>query len=81
MLYVVLLELWISIPEINHRVRTTTPQLFCLHTLAKYESMPLTDFSKTVNLGVSTVNGVIDRLEAKQYLTRERSSEERGLLS
>ncbi len=63
--------------KLNTELGLTTPQLLCLHALAKSETMTLTDLAKTVNLGVSTVNGIIDRLEAKQYLTRERSSEDR----
>jgi DNA-binding MarR family transcriptional regulator len=67
--------------KLNTELGFTTPQLLCLHALAKSESMTLTDLAKTVNLGVSTVNGIIDRLEAKQYLTRKRSSEDRRKVS
>jgi DNA-binding MarR family transcriptional regulator len=55
----------------------TTPQLLCLHALAKAERMTLTDLAKNVHLGVSTINGIIDRLEAKHYLARHRSTEDR----
>ena len=63
--------------KLNTELGLTTPQLLCLHALAKSESMTLTDLAKEVNLGVSTVNGIIDRLEIKQFLTRNRSSEDR----
>ena len=63
--------------KLNTELGLTTPQLLCLHALAKSDSMTLTDLAKEVNLGVSTVNGIIDRLEAKQFLTRNRSAEDR----
>jgi len=63
--------------KLNTEFGLTTPQLLCLHALVKSESLILTDLAKEVNLGVSTVNGIIDRLEAKQLLTRNRSSEDR----
>lgn len=67
--------------KLNTELGLTTPQLLCLHVLAKSESMTLTDLAKVVHLGVSTVNGIIDRLEAKQYLTRKRSSGDRRKVS
>lgn len=63
--------------KLNLEHGLTTPQLLCLHTLAKSESMILTDLAREVNLGVSTVNGIIDRLEVKQLLSRNRSAEDR----
>lgn len=63
--------------KLNTELELTTPQLLCLYVLAKFETMTLTELAKKVSLGVSTVNGIIDRLEAKRYLTRKRSSEDR----
>jgi DNA-binding MarR family transcriptional regulator len=63
--------------KLNTELGLTTPQLLCLHALAKSESMILTDLAREVHLGVSTVNGIIDRLEAKHFLTRNRSAEDR----
>ena len=63
--------------KLNTELGLTVPQLLCLHALAKSESLTLTDLAKEVSLGVSTVNGIIDRLEAKQLLTRNRSTEDR----
>lgn len=63
--------------KLNNALGLTTPQLLCLHALAKFERMILTDLAKEVNLGVSTVNGIIDRLEIKKYLVRQRSAQDR----
>jgi len=38
--------------------------------------MTLTDLARTANLGISTANGIIDRLETKKYLTRTRCAED-----
>jgi len=63
--------------KLHTELGITTPQLLCLHTVAKSESMTLTNLAQRVNLSVSTVNGIIDRLEARQYLTRKRSVDDR----
>ena len=63
--------------KLNTVYGLTMPQLVCLHTLAKSPRMTLTELARAINLGISTVNGIIDRLEAKQYLTRTRSIEDR----
>jgi len=67
--------------KLNTELGLTTPQLLCLHALAKSKGMTLTNLAKEVNLGVSTVNGIVDRLEVKQYLTRERSVDDRRKIS
>ncbi|MDB2415408.1 MarR family transcriptional regulator, partial [Rickettsiales bacterium] len=55
----------------------TAPQLITL--LAIIDSSPLTiaSISKDVHLSPSTLVGIIDRLEAKGYVKRERSEEDR----
>ena len=62
--------------KLNSEFGLTTPQLLCLQALAESKGMTLTDLARTVNLGISTANGIIDRLEAKKYLTRTRSAED-----
>jgi len=64
--------------KLNTELGLTTPQLLCLDALAKSDTpMTLTMLANAVNLGASTVNGIIDRLEAKQYLVRRRSDQDR----
>jgi DNA-binding MarR family transcriptional regulator len=55
----------------------TTPQLLCLDALGKNDHMITKELARTVNLSESTVIGIVDRLEAKQYVTRHRSQEDR----
>ena len=63
--------------KLNSSLGLTTPQLLCLYTLADAKKMTLSELTKSVNLSGSTVNGIVDRLEAKKYLVRQRSLEDR----
>jgi len=63
--------------KLNVEFGLTTPQLLCLDALARTGETTLSELAKEVNLGSSTVNGIIDRLEAKQYVERNRSTGDR----
>ena len=63
--------------KLNSDLGLTTPQLLCLDVVSKSDTLTLTDLAKNVNLGVSTVNGIVDRLEVKGYLLRKRSVKDR----
>lgn len=63
--------------KINTEFGLTTPQLLCLDALNKNSHIMTKELAKNVNLSESTVNGIVDRLEAKGYLTRNRSKEDR----
>jgi DNA-binding MarR family transcriptional regulator len=63
--------------KLNTEFRITAPQMICLCSLAEKEFMTLSELAADVNLGISTVNGIVDRLEAKGLLTRTRSSQDR----
>ncbi|MDD5698057.1 MAG: MarR family transcriptional regulator [Victivallaceae bacterium] len=63
--------------KLNSRFGLTTPQLLCLHAIKGTEAATLSDLAKAVNLGGSTVNGIIDRLEDKNYVVRQRSTHDR----
>ncbi len=58
-------------------LKITGPQLWCLLSIT--ESGPLTsaDLSRRVFLSPSTLVGILDRLEEKGYIRRERSSKDR----
>jgi len=70
-----------SVDKYSRKIYTelglTTPQLLCLDALGKNDHIITKELAKHVNLSESTVIGIVDRLEAKQYLTRERSKEDR----
>ena len=55
----------------------TGPQVICLLTLADDGPMTATALAKLVHLSNSTVVGILDRLEQKAWIARERSTTDR----
>jgi DNA-binding MarR family transcriptional regulator len=58
----------------------TGPQLICLQTLLEDGPLTTTALAKLVNLANSTVVGILDRLESKDRVTRERSTQDRRVV-
>jgi len=63
--------------KLNSEFKITAPQLICLYSLSRHDGVTLSELAKEVTLGVSTANGIVDRLEAKGLLSRIRSSEDK----
>ena len=63
--------------QINSRFGITTPQLLCLHALEASGPLTLSELSKLLSLSSSTVLGIVDRLEAKNLIRRERLQADR----
>ncbi|MDB2414801.1 MarR family transcriptional regulator [Rickettsiales bacterium] len=61
--------------SIQHDI--TAPQLITLLATAENGPLTIASISKEVHLSPSTLVGIIDRLESKGYVMRERSSEDR----
>ena len=55
----------------------TGPQVICLQSIAEDGPMTVTALAKLVHLSSSTVVGIIDRLEQKGWVERERSQTDR----
>jgi DNA-binding MarR family transcriptional regulator len=55
----------------------TGPQVLCLQTINEDGPMTATALAKLVHLSSSTVVGIIDRLEQKNWVLRERSRQDR----
>ncbi|MFP4378973.1 MAG: MarR family winged helix-turn-helix transcriptional regulator [Candidatus Sumerlaeia bacterium] len=55
----------------------TGPQLHCLNTINENGPLTQKELGRQVSLGPSTVNGVVDRLEKKGWLSRERDTVDR----
>lgn len=55
----------------------TAPQMICLYTLGDEREMTQSELSRQVSMGISTINGVIDRLEKKGLVIRERDTKDR----
>lgn len=63
--------------QLNRKVGLTSPQLICLQSVVRGENSTLSMITKDVSLSGSTVTGIVDRLEAKGLLFRERSHSDR----
>jgi len=51
----------------------TSPQMHCLQVLAKKGNLSLSALACEINLSLSTVNGIIDRLVVRGFVNRTRS--------
>ena len=63
--------------KLNSEFNITTPQMICLYELMRNNGITLSELTKAVSLNISTVNGIVDRLEMKGLLTRQRSAVDR----
>jgi DNA-binding MarR family transcriptional regulator len=55
----------------------TAPQLITLLALVEHGPLTVAAIAKEIHLSSSTLVGIIDRLEAKSYVSRERSIQDR----
>jgi MarR family transcriptional regulator, organic hydroperoxide resistance regulator len=63
--------------KLNNDFHITAPQMICLYQLVKSGQMTQSELSEQVNMGLSTINGIIDRLEKKGLVTRQRDEHDR----
>ena len=59
------------------RYSLTGPQLVCVRQLLKHGSMAPGALARLISLSPATVTGIIDRLEKRNIVTRERSKEDK----
>lgn len=64
---------------VQHRI--TGPQLVCLNQLAEADVLTVTELARRVQLSPSTVVRILDRLEAKSFVTRTRSAIDRRIVA
>jgi len=55
----------------------TGPQLICLYSIVKEGPLTLSELGRQVSLSTSTVNGIVDRLDYKGLIVRERKDRDR----
>ncbi len=64
--------------KLNCDFNITVPQMICLNTLAENATdLTQSQLAKKVNLSISTVNGILDRLEMKKLISRQRDIADR----
>ncbi len=66
--------------EISKKYGITGPQLWALKTVAANGSLSLGELSKKMYLHPSTISGVVDRLEKKGFVVRDRGKEDRRVV-
>jgi DNA-binding MarR family transcriptional regulator len=66
--------------EVSDKFGITGPQLWALNTLSKNEGLPLGELSKKMYLRPSTITGIIDRLEKRGYVVRNRDQRDRRVV-
>lgn len=59
------------------RYSLTGPQLVCVRQLLKHGSMAPGELARVISLSPATVTGIVDRLEKRNIVTRERSTEDK----
>jgi MarR family transcriptional regulator, organic hydroperoxide resistance regulator len=66
--------------EVSKKYGITGPQLWALKTIAANGSLSLGELSQRMYLHPSTISGVVDRLEKKKYVQRDRAKEDRRVV-
>jgi DNA-binding MarR family transcriptional regulator len=66
--------------EVSSAFGVTGPQLWALKTISETDGIALGELSKKMYLHPSTVTGVVDRLENKGYVVRDRDRKDRRVV-
>ncbi|MGD0236490.1 MAG: MarR family transcriptional regulator [Syntrophorhabdales bacterium] len=66
--------------DVSNSFGITGPQLWALKIVSRHAGLALGDLSGKMYLHPSTVTGVIDRLESKGYVVRDRDSADRRVV-
>lgn len=66
--------------KLSAKYRITSPQLICLLTLRDDGPLTTSALAKLIHLSNSTVVGILDRLEKRELIARERGREDRRLV-
>jgi len=63
--------------KLKNSLNITTPQLICLNAINENDNLTLAKLAKEINLSPSTVVGILDRLEKKFLIRRNRGAVDR----
>jgi len=66
--------------EVSNQFGITGPQLWVLKTIFKSGGLSLGELSQKMYLHPSTITGVVDRLEKKGYVSRDRNQDDRRVV-
>jgi DNA-binding MarR family transcriptional regulator len=63
--------------NLKNTIGLTIPQLLCLKAIVEAKQLTAIELSRLVRIGPSTIVGILDRLEVRQYIIRERDIDDR----
>ena len=63
--------------KLAREYKMTGPQIVCLRQLLKEETSSPSELAKSMHLSQATVTGILDRLDARGMIVRERSKKDR----
>ncbi|MBN1552052.1 MarR family transcriptional regulator [bacterium] len=63
--------------QLNVMHNITGPQLLCLDMIVRNGPIIQSELGKKLSISVSTINGILDRLEVKNFVMRERKDRDR----
>jgi MarR family transcriptional regulator, organic hydroperoxide resistance regulator len=66
--------------DVSDKFGITGPQLWTLNTISKNEGLPLGELSEKMYLRPSTITGLVDRLEKRGYVVRDRDQKDRRVV-
>lgn len=66
--------------QLSMKYSVTTPQLVCLLTIVDHKVITVAALAKEIHLSPSTVVGILDRLEDKKLIRRQRDKQDRRLV-
>ncbi|QMT59738.1 MarR family winged helix-turn-helix transcriptional regulator [Legionella sp. PC997] len=66
--------------RLNKCYGLTVPQIVCLYEIYENGRLTISALSKKIYLSMSTIVGVIDRLEEKQFVNRTRDIHDRRII-
>ncbi len=67
--------------ELAKTYNVSVPQLLCLQCLYENGKMSMSGIAENIMANVSTVTGIVDRLEKKGFLRRRRASRDRRVVN
>jgi DNA-binding MarR family transcriptional regulator len=67
--------------RLDRIAHVSQPQLACIQVIKEYGPMSLSNLAKYVLVKPSTVTGIIDRLEQKGFVARERGTRDRRVVT
>lgn len=62
------------------KISLSKPELLIIDYLARQDELTMSQLAKTLNIGLSTATGVVDRLVGKKLVGRIRDKEDRRLV-